>query len=124
MKTVDPNFLIETWPDRERAWAGELGRVRLGVEPIPEQLEKYRRVTWAITVVAGWMGVLIAALFAAFKSPGTGPLIVSGILFGPVILSAWLGYRKMEARALAYLREKAQVELAKGGKTALRDPEF
>jgi hypothetical protein len=123
MKTVDPNLLIENWPERERAWAGELGRVRLGVEPIPEQLGKYRRVTWAITVVAGWMAVFIAALFAAFKSPGTG-LIVSGVLFGPVILSAWLGYGKMEARALAYLREKEQVEKALGGKPTKLDPEF
>ena len=109
MKPVDPGLLLEQWPERQLRWAVELGRIRLGVEPVEEQLEKYRRVTWAITIVTGWIAFLIAALFVAFKSPGTG-LIVSGVLFGPIIASAWIGYRKMEAKARAYLQEKATVE--------------
>lgn len=118
MKPVEPSVLIETWPQRERAWARKLGRVRLGVEPVPDQLRKYRAVTWVITIVAGGMAVFIAALFTAFKSPGTG-LIVAGVLFGPVILSAWLGYAKLESRALAYLREKAEVDRVTAESTPL-----
>ena len=123
MKPVDPSVLLETWPERQRLWTQELGRVRLGVEPIPEQLRKYRRVAWVITIVAGWMGLFIAVLFTAFKSPGTG-LIVSGLLFGPVIVSAWVGYWRMESRALAYLQEEAAVAPILSGKKAAIDPDF
>ena len=109
MKPVDSSGLQEPWPERQRRWAVKLGRIQLGVEPVEEQLEKYRRVTWMITIVTGWIAFVIAALFVAFKSPGTG-LLVSGVLFGPIIISAWLGYRKLEAKVRAYLREKAEVE--------------
>ena len=123
MKPVDPSVLRETWPQRQRLWAKELGRVRLGVEPIPEQLRKYRQVAWVITIIAGWMGLFIAVLFTAFKSPGTG-LIVSGLMFGPVILSAWRGYWKMESQALAYLQEEAAVTPPLSAKKVGIDPDF
>ena len=108
MKPIDPNDLATTWPQRERLWARELGRVRIGVEPIPEQVAKYRRVTVVVTIVAGGIGTMILALFLAFRAPWAG-LIVSGGLFGPVILSAWIGQWRLEARAASYLREKALV---------------
>ena len=123
MKPIDPSLLSEVWPERQRLWVRELGRVRLGVEPIPQQLKRYEGVAWVITIVAGGMGLFIAALFTAFKSPGTG-LIVSGLLFVPVIVSAWLGYWKMESRAIAYLREKAEVDRAIDGKKAGLDRDF
>lgn len=123
MKPMDASRLSEVWPDRQRLWVRELGRVRLGVEPIPQQLKRYQGVAWVITIVAGGIGLFISALFTAFKSPGTG-LIVSGILFAPVILSAWLGYWRMESRAIAYLREKAEVDRALGGEKAGFDREF
>jgi hypothetical protein len=37
----------DEWQERERQWQRRLGRLRLGAEPIAEQLAKYRRVTWA-----------------------------------------------------------------------------
>lgn len=123
MKPINPSLLSEVWPERQRLWVRELGRVRLGIEPIPQQLKRYQGVAWVITIIAALMGLFIAALFTAFKSPGTG-LIVSGILFVPVIVSAWLGYWKMESRAIAYLREKAEVDRALSGKKAGPASEF
>ena len=123
MKPINPSLLSEAWPERQRLWVRELGRVRLGIEPIPQQLKRYQGVAWVITIIAALMGLFIAALFTAFKAPGTG-LIVSGILFVPVIVSAWLGYWKMESRAIAYLREKAEVDRALGGNKGGLDPEF
>ena len=35
------------WRLRENQWRRKLGRLRLGVEPIEEQLARYRGVTWA-----------------------------------------------------------------------------
>lgn len=123
MKPINPSLLSEVWPERQRLWVRELGRVRLGIEPIPQQLKRYQGVAWVITIIAALMGLFIAALFTAFKSPGTG-LIVSGILFVPVIVSAWLGYWKMESRAIAYLREKAEVDRVLSGKKAGPASEF
>lgn len=109
MKPVDPGELPSIWPEREREWARALGRLRLGVEPIPDQLEKYRRANWALTGVSAGIGAMLFALFAAFRSPGTG-LIVGGLLAGPIIASAWIGYARMGANAARYLRERAEVE--------------
>ena len=39
------------WRLRENHWRRKLGRLKLGVEPIEEQLTRYRRVTWALTAV-------------------------------------------------------------------------
>ncbi len=38
--------LEAAWRTREAVWRRKLGRLRLGVEPIEEQLARYRRVTW------------------------------------------------------------------------------
>ena len=38
--------LESRWRVRERNWARRLGRLRLGVEPLEEQLTRYRRTTW------------------------------------------------------------------------------
>ena len=45
--------LESRWRARERNWARRLGRLRLGVEPLEEQLTRYRRTTWALAVVPG-----------------------------------------------------------------------
>ena len=54
------------WRTREQEWRRRLGRLRLGVEPIEEQLERYRRVTWALTAVPAIIAVMFLGLFIAF----------------------------------------------------------
>lgn len=87
----------EDWAVRERRWRGKLGRLRLGVEPLTEQLARHRRVAWALTVVPGGIGLMFVALFAAFGAPLVG-LGVGGGLVGPIVLVAWLDYARLAHR--------------------------
>lgn len=109
MRRANPEDLAADWPARERQWARELGRIRIGVEPITDQVAKYRRVTWLLMAVAAGIGLFLLALFTAFRSPGTG-LIVAGVIVGPIIVSAWFGQIRLAKKAARYLREKAEVE--------------
>ena len=52
--------------------ARKLGRLRLGVEPLEEQLARYRRVTWGLTAVPAVIGADVPGLFAAFGGPDVG----------------------------------------------------
>lgn len=109
MKTLDPRDLEATWPEREKHWRRKLGRLRLGAEPIPDQVEKYRRVTLLLTAVSSGIGAMFVALFSAFRHPLMG-LGVAAVLLGPVILFSWVGFWSMKGRAARYLREKEEVE--------------
>lgn len=91
----------ERLTEHRRAWAGRLGRLRLGVEPLEEQLDRLRRVTWAITGVIGGLAVLFLALFTAFRRPDLGALLVL-ILLGPMLTLAWLDLKSLERKAAAY----------------------
>jgi hypothetical protein len=106
------NELETRWRAREQAWRRKLGRLRLGVEPLDEQLARYRRVTWALTAVPAIIAVMFLGLFTAFGRPDIGALVVV-ILFGPVILFSWLGFKKLERRANGYLAELARFESEK-----------
>src|SRR3954467_8392447 len=99
----DPTLDAE-WLDRERYWRRKLGRIRLGAEPVEEQLAKYRRVTWGLTAVPLGLALMFVALFAAFRRPDVG-LVVSGILFLPVVLLAWIDYGLLSRRVARYSRE-------------------
>jgi hypothetical protein len=101
---------LETrWRLREQEWARKLGRLHLGVEPIEEQLARYRRATWALTVVPGLIALTFLTLFTVFGRPDIG-LIVVGILFIPIIAFSWLDFLRLERRARAYLQERASFE--------------
>jgi hypothetical protein len=101
---------LETrWRTREQEWRRKLGRLRLGVEPLDEQLARYRRVTWALTAVPAIIAVMFLGLFTAFGRSDIGAVVVA-ILFGPIIAFAWLGFKKLERRANAYLAELARFE--------------
>ncbi len=102
------------WRLRQREWARKLGRLRLGVEPIEEQLARYRRVTWALTIVPGIIALIIFSLFFAFGRPDIGLLVVV-ILFVPMIVFAWLGFKKLERRAAAYEAERLDHERQRAG---------
>lgn len=92
------------WRLRERYWRRKLGRLRLGVEPIEDQLARYRRVTWALTAVPSILGLFFVTLFTVFGRPDIGLILIAvGLL--PIVLGAWLDYAIMAARARRYRRE-------------------
>jgi hypothetical protein len=95
----------DDWAERERYWQRKLGRLRLGAEPLAEQLERYRRVTWALTIVPGAIGLMFVALFAAFGAPVLG-LTIAGLLLGPIVLFAWLEYARLRRRVRDYDRDR------------------
>jgi hypothetical protein len=100
------------WAARERRWQRALGRLRLAAEPIEEQLDKYRRVTWALTVVPLIIGAMFVALFSAFRRPDLG-VLMAALLVLPVVVFAWLDFSRLRHRAEQYLRERAEFEKRK-----------
>src|SRR4051794_37376753 len=113
MKTLDPRDAAAIWPEREREWRKALGRLRIGVEPIGDQVEKIYRVTWVMTGISLGIAAMFIALFTAFRHPGIG-LVVAGVLLGPIILFSWIGFLRLKGRAARYLREKEDVERLRG----------
>jgi hypothetical protein len=106
------------WRLREGRWRYQLGRLRLGVEPLGEQLVRYRRVTWALTVVPSLLALMFLTLFGVFGRPDIG-LIFVAIVLAPIVLGAWIDYTLLAKRARRYLAEhdeyvlrKAQMETA------------
>jgi len=92
------------WAERQRYWTRKLGRIRLGVEPVEQQLEKYRRVTLVLTGVSLLVGVMFLALFGAFGRPLVG-LILSAVLFVPLWTISWLDFLLLNLRVNRYLQE-------------------
>src|ERR1700738_2537228 len=91
---------IETdqdWADRELYWQSKLRRLRFGVEPLPVQVEKYRKVTIVLTAVSACMAMMFLALFSAFRRPEIG-LIIDVAFFVPIIGLAWLDFATLAAR--------------------------
>lgn len=97
------------WQARERYWRRALGRIRLGAEPVEEQLAKYRRVTWMLTAVPLGLAAMIVALFAAFRRPDVGGLVAL-VLFLPVVAVAWFDFGRLNRRAARYLREREEYD--------------
>ena len=88
----------------QRVRRRKLGRLRLGVEPIEEQLTRYRRVTWVLTAVPAFLSTFLFCLFAVFSRPDVG-LVVAALLFLPICSGAWLGYLGLTRRARRYMAE-------------------
>ncbi len=115
VSTPDPAAELDVaWRARQERWRRKLGRLRLGVEPIGEQLARYRRVTWALTAVLAGLAVFFFTLFAIFGHPMVGLALVA-VLPLPIVLWAWADYGLMAARAARYhaeaeryLREREQ----------------
>src|SRR3954471_7839067 len=106
MAPTDPD---PGWAERERHWRRRLGRIRLGVEPLDQQLARYRRVAWGLTVVSALIAAMFVALFAAFGAPAVGT-IVAGVLLLPIVVAAWLEDWSRHRRVAAYLRERRAFE--------------
>jgi hypothetical protein len=92
------------WSARRVYWARKLGRIRLGVEPIEEQLTRYRRVTWMLTAVPAFLSTVLFTLFTVFGRPDIGA-VVAALLFLPLVAGAWLGDYLLHRRARRYLLE-------------------
>jgi hypothetical protein len=90
--------------DRLTYWRRRLGRIRLGAEPVEEQLARYLRVNWMLTAVLGIVATMFVALFTAFRRPDIG-LVLAGVLFLPVAALAWLDHALLRWRVGRYLRE-------------------
>ena len=97
----------EDWQDRERYWRRTLGRIRLGAEPVEEQLRKYRRVTWMLTAVPLGLAAIFVALFSAFRRPDVG-IVTALVLFLPVVALAWIDYGLLSRRVARYSSELRQ----------------
>jgi fatty acid desaturase len=118
-KTLTQEGDLESrWRQRENMWRRKLGRLKLGVEPIEEQLTRYRRVTWALTAVPTAIGLMFLTLFTVFGRPDIG-VIFDAIVLLPIVIGAWLDYALLVRRATRYLaelgehlREKAQKNAA------------
>jgi Flp pilus assembly protein TadB len=118
METAFPNEgpdLESRWRARQTYWRRTLGRLRLGVESIEEQLVRYRRVTWALTAVPVFLAVFFLSLFTAFGRPDIGVILIA-ILLLPIVVFAWLDYARLARRAASYeaelqeyLREKERL---------------
>jgi hypothetical protein len=99
--------LESRWRLRENHWRRKLGRLKLGVEPIEEQLTRYRRVTWALTAVPAVIGLMFLTLFTVFGRPDIG-LIFDAIVLLPIVVGAWLDYAWLARKARRYLTELSE----------------
>jgi hypothetical protein len=104
------------WRLRENEWRRKLGRLRLGVEPIEEQLARYRRVTWALTLIPAVLGLMFFVLFTVFGRPDIGLVLIS-TLVAIIGLGAWLDHALLARRAGQYLAERAEYLRQKGAAT-------
>ena len=102
--SVPDQDLEARWRLRENHWRRKLGRLKLGVEPIEEQLTRYRRVTWALTAVPAVIGLMFLTLFTVFGRPDIG-LIFDAIVLLPIVVGAWLDYAWLARKARRYLTE-------------------
>lgn len=100
----------QDWAERETYWRTRLRRLRFGVEPLAEQLEKYRKVTVVLSAVCAGIALIFLMIFAAFRRPDVG-LILDLALFVPIVGLAWREYRALARGVAAYEAErKAKAE--------------
>jgi hypothetical protein len=95
----------DPWLERQHYWKRKLGRIRLGAEPVEEQVARYRRVTWMLTAVPVGLALMFVGLFTAFRRPDVGGILAL-VLFLPVVVVAWVDFTLLRRRVAAYLRER------------------
>jgi hypothetical protein len=105
-----PRDAVPSWTERRAYWRRRLGRLMLDAEPLDEQLARYRRVTWGLTVVPLFIGLIIFGLLTAFGAPAVGA-VVSAILFLPIVAVAWLDYWRLARRVARYEEERRAYEM-------------
>jgi hypothetical protein len=98
--------------ERERYWRQRLGRLQLGVEPLEEQLARLRLVTWVLSLVPAGIGILIIAIFTAFRRPDLG-LLLAALLVVPIVVLAWMDFARLKRAAADYEAERQTLERGK-----------
>jgi len=114
-----PSKVESNWRVREEYWRRKLGRIRIGVEPIDIQVERFRRVTWMLTAIPLGLATMFIALFTAFGRPDVGA-ILAGVLLLPIVLVAWIDFARLSRRAARYQRELAEHQQAMGRDVEVR----
>lgn len=102
---VETQDFVAEWAGRQRYWARKLGRLKLGVEPLSDQLTRYHRATLTLSVVVGALAVMFVGLFAAFGKPAIGA-VVAAVLLGPIVGFAWIDQKRLERLAARYEGER------------------
>ena len=115
-RTPAPEPVDPEWDARLRYWRRALGRLRLGAEPIEEQLARYRRATLVLTAVTSALALFFLGLFAAFRRPDVG-LVLDLIFLAPIVALAWLDDALLRRRASRYARDLHAHEARRDGKT-------
>ncbi len=105
MSLREPIETDQDWADREVYWQTKLRRLRFGAEPLRVQVERYRLVTVAMTVVASVMAMIFVFIFTAFRRPDIAGIIIGGF-FLPIIGLAWLDFLSLQSRFGAYEAER------------------
>lgn len=90
-------------------WSRKLGRLRLGVEPLDDQLDRITKTTAVLTAVASGVGLSFVGLFTAFGRPLIG-LTVAAVILTPWLALAWVDVMRLRARVGAYRRALAGFE--------------
>ena len=106
---LSSDALDVAWAERLAYWRTRIPRIRFGVEPVREQLGRYRRVTDVLTIVSLGVSILFVALFTAFRRPDIG-IVLAIVLFGPVIAISRLDFRRLRLNAEAFERERLAYE--------------
>jgi membrane protein YdbS with pleckstrin-like domain len=109
---TDP-ILEAAWYVRQQYWRRKLGRLRLDAEPLEEQLARYHRVTWGLTVVPLVLALLFVILFTAFQRPDVG-IALATILLLPVVVLAWIDYGLLKRRVARYRHELEEYRKRQG----------
>src|SRR5262249_1584834 len=99
----------DTWESREQYWKRKLGRLRLGGEPLEEQLALYRRATLVLTDICAVLALFFIGLFAAFRRPDIGAILAL-VLLGPIVALAWLDHGLLARKAARFLREQQEYQ--------------
>ena len=105
-KVAKPEDDLESrWQASQNQWRRKLGRLRLGVEPIEEQVARYRGVTVVLTVVSSALGLMFLTMLTVFRRPDIGH-IFDGIILLPIVIVAWLDFALLASRARRYVEER------------------
>jgi len=92
-------------PAREIDWQRKLRPIRVGAEPILDQLRRRFQAMLLMTGLTSMIALMMLAIFAGFGRPDVG-LGVAGLIVLPVTSWIWLDYLLLRSRTFAYWRER------------------
>jgi len=104
---MNPTFEAASDDDRQPwpKWRIRLARLSPHTIDIPVQLERLRKLTLGLTIVPGFMAMIVLTLLTIFGRPDIG-LVAICLIFGPMIALAWWDYLRISRQAREYLARK------------------